>query len=70
MAEVLLDEGLEIARRLVAAGCDVTLREWPDMIHVWHWFGSLFPGAREAIREIGRYVIAHVPDTSVRETSA
>ncbi len=61
-AEVLLDEGLEIARRLTAAGCAVTLREWPDMIHVWHWFGALFPEAREAIAEIGDYVLAHVPD--------
>ena len=54
--EVLLDEGLEIARRARRAGCDVTLQPWDDMVHVWHWYGSLFPEARESIAAIGSYL--------------
>lgn len=57
LAEVLLDEGVEFARRATAAGVDVTLEQWPDMIHVWHWYGSMFPEARDAIAGIGAYVI-------------
>ena len=54
--EVLLDEGLEIARRAKLAGCDVTLQQWQDMTHVWHWYASIFPEAQEAIEAVGAWV--------------
>ncbi len=54
--EVLLDEGLEIARRAEQAGCDVTLQQWDDMTHVWHWYASIFPEAQQAIEAVGNWV--------------
>jgi acetyl esterase/lipase len=35
---------------------DVTLEEWPSMIHVWHWFLSMLDEAERAIEGIGRFV--------------
>jgi len=37
-AETLLDDSTRLAARLEAAGVDVTLEVWDDMIHVWHLF--------------------------------
>ncbi len=59
--EVLLDEGVEIARLVESAGGDVTLQRWEDMIHVWHWYASIFPEARDAIEALGSWIAAHVP---------
>ncbi len=58
-SEVLLDEGVEIAKRAHAAGCDVTLEEWEDMIHVWHWYAVAYPEAQQAIDAMGRWIIEH-----------
>ena len=55
-AEVLLGEGQEIAKRAKAAGVDVTLEVWDDMIHVWQTFADMLPEGREAIADIGKYV--------------
>jgi len=60
-SEVLLDEGVELARRLEVAGCNVTLEKWEDMVHLWHWYGSSFPEARQAIDAIGRYLLTQIP---------
>ena len=59
-AEILRDEGVEIAERARRAGCDVTLEPWEDMVHVWHWFGAAFPEARAAIDSIGAYLRRHL----------
>ena len=56
--EVLLDDAAGLAARARAAGVDVTLREWPQMIHVWHWFISMLDEAEQAIAEIGAFVKA------------
>src|SRR5262245_59046275 len=36
--EVLLEDALGLGANARAAGGDVTVEEWPGMIHVWHWF--------------------------------
>jgi phosphinothricin tripeptide acetyl hydrolase len=54
--EVLLDDALGLGARARAAGVDVTVREWPAMIHVWHWFLSMLDEADAAINEIGAFV--------------
>jgi epsilon-lactone hydrolase len=54
--EVLLDDALGLGARARAAGVDVTVREWPAMIHVWHWFLSMLDEADHAISEIGGFV--------------
>jgi phosphinothricin tripeptide acetyl hydrolase len=58
--EVLLDDALGLGERARAAGVDVTVREWPTMIHVWHWFLPMLAEAERAIDDIGTFVRARV----------
>jgi len=55
-AEELLDDSTVLAEKARAAGVDVTLEEWDDMIHVWHGFATALPEARQAIDRIGEFV--------------
>ncbi len=55
-AETLLDDSTRLAERLQAAGVNVELRVFADMIHVWHAFSFILPEARAAIAEIGVFV--------------
>jgi acetyl esterase/lipase len=55
-AETLLDDSRSLARRAKAAGVDVVLEEWEEMIHVWHAFALLLPEGRQAIERIGEYL--------------
>jgi epsilon-lactone hydrolase len=57
-SEVLLDDAQRFAAKAEAAGVDVTLEVWDEMIHVWHWFADL-PEAGEAIDRIGEFVRKH-----------
>jgi epsilon-lactone hydrolase len=54
--EVLLSDALGLGERAKAAGVDVTVEEWPDMVHVWHWFLGMLDEAEQAIDRIGRFV--------------
>jgi phosphinothricin tripeptide acetyl hydrolase len=56
--EVLLDDAKLLATRAEAAGVDVTLEVWDDMIHVWHWFGGYLDEAGAAVQRIARFVEA------------
>jgi acetyl esterase/lipase len=58
-AEILLDDATRLAERAEAAGVDVVLDTWEDMIHVWQYFAALLPEGREAIERIGAYIIQH-----------
>jgi monoterpene epsilon-lactone hydrolase len=58
--EVLLDDALGLAERARAAGVDVTLEEWPAMIHVWHWFLPMLAEAERAVGVIGSFVRARI----------
>jgi phosphinothricin tripeptide acetyl hydrolase len=53
--EVLLDDAVALADRARAAGVDVTLEVWPEMIHVWHWFLPMLDEAQVAIDGIGAF---------------
>jgi monoterpene epsilon-lactone hydrolase len=52
-AETLLDDSERFAARARAAGVEVTLEVWDEMIHVWHAFSLVLPEAREATKQIG-----------------
>ena len=54
--EVLLDDALGLGERARAAGVDVTIEEWPAMIHVWHWFQPMLDEAERAVGVIGNFV--------------
>jgi acetyl esterase/lipase len=56
-AETLLDDSTRFAEKARAAGVDVELEPWDDMIHVWHAFAPLLPEADQAIARIGEYVV-------------
>jgi acetyl esterase/lipase len=58
--EVLLDDALGLGERARAAGVDVTVREWPTMIHVWHWFLPMLAEAERAIADVGAFVRARL----------
>lgn len=55
-AETLLDDSRRFAEKAQAHGTDVTLQEWPEMIHVWHCYYSRLPEARAAIVAIGEWL--------------
>ena len=58
-AEVLLDDSTRLAERAKAAGVDVVLEPWEDMIHVWHYFASMLPEGQQAIDRIGEFIVQH-----------
>jgi epsilon-lactone hydrolase len=58
--EVLLDDARGLAERARAAGVDVTLEEWPAMVHVWHWFLPMLDEAQAAVARIGTFVRARI----------
>ncbi|MGN6574031.1 MAG: alpha/beta hydrolase [Pseudolabrys sp.] len=53
--EILRDDGVRMAEKMRAAGCDVELQVWPWMPHTWHLLAPVLPEAREAIAEIARF---------------
>lgn len=55
-AEVLLDDSTVFAERARAAGVDVTLEVWEEMIHVWHAFAPVVPEGVQAIARIAEYL--------------
>jgi len=58
-AETLLDDSTRIAARARAAGVQVKLEVWPEMIHVWQLFASFLPEGQEAVEGIGKYIHQH-----------
>lgn len=55
-AEMLLDDSRRFAERARAAGVDVRLEIWENMVHVWHFTWLIEPKARQALRQVGRFV--------------
>ncbi len=54
--ETLLDDSLRFGERAKAAGVDITVDVWPEMIHVWHAFAPLVPEATAAIAKIAEFI--------------
>jgi monoterpene epsilon-lactone hydrolase len=57
--EVLLDDALEIDRRVRAAGGESSLEVWPEMLHVWHIQTGALPQAHDALQRAGEFLIGH-----------
>jgi monoterpene epsilon-lactone hydrolase len=62
--ESLLDDARRVAAHAGAAGVDVTLTEYEDVIHMWVVSGPDIPESLAAYREAGEFVLAHL----LRET--
>jgi monoterpene epsilon-lactone hydrolase len=58
-AECLFDDARRLADRATAAGLDVTLEPWDDMIHMWHMYAAILPEGQQAIDRIGEFVREH-----------
>lgn len=56
--DILLDDSLRFAEKAKAAGVEVGLDLWPEMIHVFQLFGAELPQARDAIVKLGAYLEA------------
>jgi monoterpene epsilon-lactone hydrolase len=54
--ETVLDDSTEFAEKAHAAGVDVELEVWDNMIHVFQMFGSELPEARQAIASIAKFL--------------
>jgi epsilon-lactone hydrolase len=54
--EVLLDDASGLAERARAAGVDVRIEVWEQMIHVWHWFLPWLDEAQAAVDKIGSFL--------------
>ena len=55
-AETLLDDAVRLAERARAAGVDVRLEAWDDLVHVFQAFAPMVPEAVEATEGIGAFV--------------
>lgn len=53
--EILFSDSETLAKRAEAAGVDVTLEEWKDMVHVWHAFHPFLTEGRDAIEKAGAF---------------
>ena len=54
-AEVLLDDSIRLADKARAAGVDVTLEVWPEMIHVFQASAGFVPESDQAIARIAEF---------------
>jgi acetyl esterase/lipase len=54
--EALLGDSLLLAERAGHARVAVRLEVWPEMIHVWHFFGGQLTAARKAIAAAGGWM--------------
>jgi acetyl esterase/lipase len=59
-AEVLLDDSTRVAEKMKAAGVEVTLEVWDEMIHVWQAFASILPEGQQAIDKTGEFIRSRV----------
>ncbi len=55
-SEVLLSDSQVLAERARAAGVDVRINIYDDMIHVWHFFWPMLSEARDAVDEITAFM--------------
>ncbi|GAB1619818.1 alpha/beta hydrolase [Pseudomonas sp. NGC7] len=58
--EVLLDDALEIDRKVRAAGGESHLEVWPEMLHVWHIQTASLPQAHDALQRAGEFLFGHL----------
>jgi acetyl esterase/lipase len=55
-AEILLDDATRLADRAKAAGVEVNLETWEEMIHVWQLFAPMLREGQQAIERLGAFV--------------
>jgi acetyl esterase/lipase len=59
--EILLDDSIHLAERIVESGGEAILARWSEMIHVFQAFpGVLDPEAGESVAAIGDFLAGHL----------
>lgn len=58
--EILLSDSVRLAENAGRAGCQVSLKIWESMWHVWHYFADL-PEAQEALEDIRAFIDKQMP---------
>lgn len=59
-AEVLLDDSRLLAKNAKAAGVDVTLQEWEEMVHVFPHYAPIISDGKKAIDQMGDFIRTHL----------
>ncbi len=59
-AEILLDDATRIAEKLHAAGVEVRLALWPNMLHVFPLFAPILSEGRDGCLEIGSFIRSRI----------
>jgi monoterpene epsilon-lactone hydrolase len=54
--EILRDDAVRMAERLVRGNPRSRLEVWPRMPHCWHLFAPVLPEARQAIGNIASFI--------------
>lgn len=59
--EVLIDDATGLADRMRESGVNVTLKVWPELIHVFQAFpGALIPEADQSVDAVGAFMAGHL----------
>jgi epsilon-lactone hydrolase len=58
--EVLLDDSVRMAKKMVAAGSYAEIEVWPQMWHAWPMLAGVMPEAAAALARIGVFVQRHL----------
>jgi acetyl esterase/lipase len=53
--DVMCNDAARLADRARSAGVDVTHRQVPEMLHVWHVFAGRVPESTEAVSDVGSF---------------
>lgn len=59
-SEILLDDSVLLSERAKAAGVDVKLEIYEDMVHVFQAFAAFAPESQEAIDKIGEFALKYL----------
>ena len=59
-AEVLLDDSRLLAKNAKAAGVEVTLQEWEEMVHVFPHYAPIISDGKKAIEQMGNFIRTHL----------
>jgi epsilon-lactone hydrolase len=59
--ETLRDDSVRVAEKARAAGVEVELELYPDMVHVWQFFAGQLPEADQALQQMGAFIDRRAP---------
>jgi acetyl esterase/lipase len=59
--ERLIDDSTRLHEKLLAAGVSSEIEIWPDMPHIWHFFGPMLEEGVEATNKVAAFIARHTP---------